>query len=105
MTYDFGDHYYVTDELLNNDFCSPYTTDTNSWFILPSQMENKMSQTYYEYVILRSDEDEGAVEVIQDLKFVLAKNEAAVRLRAAREIPEDFEGSLDEVEILVRPFA
>lgn len=43
-------------------------------------------------------------EMIIEPKFILAKDDKEVGMRAAREIPEGYLDKLDEVEIAVRPF-
>jgi hypothetical protein len=44
-------------------------------------------------------------QIIVDVKRVVAKDESAAAILAAREIPEEYlDGKLDQVEIAVRPF-
>jgi hypothetical protein len=46
-----------------------------------------------------------ASEIVQDPKWVLAANPDQVSILAARAIPEKYLDDLDQVEILVSPFA
>lgn len=68
----------------------------------------------YEYAILyhpkvvkdaQGNETQGADEVLIEINSVLAKSDKEVAMRAAREIPEKYLDKLDQVEIVVRPFA
>ena len=44
-------------------------------------------------------------EILVDVKRVVAKDEKAVAILAAREIPTDYlDGKLEQVEIAIRPF-
>lgn len=52
-------------------------------------------------VILKKDEES---KIIVDITSVLAKDEAAVRIIAARSIPAHYEYDLNMMEILVRNF-
>lgn len=60
----------------------------------------------FEYVVFltpNKDTQEKA-KVLVDKKMVLADNANNVTILAAREIPSDYLGRLDEVQIAVRPF-
>jgi hypothetical protein len=48
--------------------------------------------------------EEKKSEVIADVTRVLAVSDAEVSIIAARAIPADFLGKLEDVEIVVRPF-
>lgn len=43
-------------------------------------------------------------KVIQEIKSVMAKDQAQVTLLAAREIPKEYLEDLDQIQIAVRPF-
>ena len=43
-------------------------------------------------------------KVIIDLKTVMAKSEKELVFKITREIPEEFAGEPDNVEIIIRPF-
>jgi hypothetical protein len=58
----------------------------------------------FQYAVVHRPK-EGDAEVLVYPQTILAKDEATVRIHAARDIDEDFEGLLNDVEILVRPFA
>ena len=73
-----------------------------------------MAQVYYEYIILhhpavsqreREDGVKKPSQVIKELNYMLAEDSKTVGLRAAREIPTEFIENLEEVEIIIRPFA
>lgn len=73
-----------------------------------------MAAKLFEYVVLhhpktvkdaQGNETQAADAIVVPVTHVLAKNEQEVGMRAARMIPEEYVGKLDEVEILVRPFA
>lgn len=73
-----------------------------------------MMATLYEYTVVhhprvmkdaQGNETQGPDTVVVDVERVMAKNEGEVAIRAARRIPEQYTEKLDEVEILVRPFA
>jgi hypothetical protein len=66
-------------------------------------------QRLFEFaIILHPTEDQANEGVSSKLlvapKFVLAKDQAAATLLAAREIPDDCLDKLDRVEVAVRPF-
>jgi hypothetical protein len=42
--------------------------------------------------------------LIQDIKSGLANDEKAIHLKAAKEIPEEYNDLLDQIQIAVRPF-
>lgn len=44
-------------------------------------------------------------ELLQEPKSVVAESEDEVRMLASRDIPEQYTEKLDQVEVLVRPFA
>lgn len=61
----------------------------------------------FEYVVFLTPNKEATNEkakVLVDKKMVLADNANNVTILAAREIPTDYLGRLDEVQIAVRPF-
>ena len=65
----------------------------------------------YEYAVLyhpKSDDKnkrDDPSQIIVDVKRVVAADESAVAILAAREIPPDYlNGKLEQVEIVVRPF-
>jgi hypothetical protein len=51
------------------------------------------------------NETQGPDVVVVAVTTALAKTQEEVAMRAARAIPEQYVDKLDEVEILVRPFA
>lgn len=68
----------------------------------------------YEYAVIHhpkvvkdaaGNETQGPDTLVVAPKHLLAKNEGEVAMRAARAIPEEYTDRLDEVEIVVRPFA
>lgn len=72
-----------------------------------------MSGQIFEYAVLyhpkpRKVGDETVTdpsEILVDVKRVVAKDEKAVAILAAREIPTDYlDGKLEQVEIAIRPF-
>lgn len=63
----------------------------------------------FQYVaFLRPTEEEakrGEIgKVIVDPKVILSINEQAASIMASRAIPEEFIGSIDRIEVAVRPF-
>jgi len=73
-----------------------------------------MAQLYFEYIILyhptvsSKEREEGVKKpsrILTDRSVMLAENAKTVGLKAARQIPEDYLECLDEVEIIIRPFA
>lgn len=61
----------------------------------------------FEYCILRHKTINGTqveTEVVQLPKFILARTEIEVNKKAAKQIPDDLDDHLEEVEILCRPF-
>jgi hypothetical protein len=42
--------------------------------------------------------------LITDVKRVVAKGEQEVAMKAAKEIPADYDDKLEQVEIVIRPF-
>ena len=58
----------------------------------------------FEYIILGHSENKKTTEFLQGLQITLAKNEQAVLLKAAQEIPPSYKDKLDQVEIAIRPF-
>ena len=65
----------------------------------------------YEFAVLhhpkpaKKDDPEPKSRVIVAVTNVLARDDKEAALYAAREIPSEFEDKLEEVEIVVRPFA
>jgi hypothetical protein len=63
----------------------------------------------YEYAVIY-EPDEKAVELgdkpvlIVDVKRVLAGGESEAQILAARDIPEEYIGKLDQVTVAIRPF-
>ena len=43
-------------------------------------------------------------KIVIEPTHILAKDDKEVAMRAARQIPEEYMDSLDEVQVLVRPF-
>lgn len=73
-----------------------------------------MASKLFEYAVIhhpkivkdaQGNETQGADTLVVDVTRVLAKNEQEVAMRAARAVPESYVEKLDEVEIVVRPFA
>jgi len=79
-----------------------------------------MRGSLYEYAVLYHPkiQPQKALEALADTEIetaksvllvkpaaIMALSEDEVRTLAAREIPEDYTGKIDQVEILVRPFA
>ncbi len=65
----------------------------------------------FEYCILRhkvtkelKDRKEIETDIVQFPKFMLAKSTDEVSMKAAKNIPDELEEHLEEVEILCRPF-
>lgn len=63
----------------------------------------------FEYAVIyhpkkKKDEEVAPSELIIAPKFVLARTEKEVTMKATREIPEQYVDKLDSVEICVRPF-
>jgi hypothetical protein len=42
--------------------------------------------------------------IVQSPKVVLAKTDKEVGMKAAREVPKEYEDKLDNIEIVIRPF-
>jgi hypothetical protein len=72
-----------------------------------------MADQIFEYAVLyhpkpRKVGDESVTDpsvILVDVKRVVAHDEKAVAIMAAREIPEDYlNGKLEQVEIAIRPF-
>lgn len=65
-----------------------------------------MKLKLFEYVVLLHPvkEDEGKTVILKDKASILAKDEKQVGIMAAREIPKEHLDSLDQVEVIVRPF-
>jgi len=65
----------------------------------------------YEFAVLhhpkpmKKDDAEPKSQVIVAVTNILARDDKEAALHAARLIPEQFEEKLEEVEIVVRPFA
>ena len=51
------------------------------------------------------NETQGPDAIVQVPEYVLTKDDKEVAIRAARAIPDIYLDKLDQVEILVRPFA
>lgn len=73
--------------------------------------KEKMKKRPFQYMVLlhEFEEKEGKKEykdtiVIIDLKTVMAKNEKELVFKITREIPDEFAGEPDNVEIIIRPF-
>lgn len=73
-----------------------------------------MPSKLYEYVVLyhpkvvkdaMGNETQGPDLIVVDVQHVLAKSDTEVAMKAARAIPEEYVGKLEDVEIVVRPFA
>ena len=59
----------------------------------------------FQYVVVyHPKDDEEPAQIVVELRTVLAKSKEAAALRAAREIPLEYEEKLDRVEVAVRPF-
>jgi hypothetical protein len=67
----------------------------------------------FEYAVLfhpkvvkdaQGNETQGPDTILTEPKFVLAKDEKEVAMRAARAVPDSYLDKLDQVEIVVRPF-
>lgn len=63
----------------------------------------------FEYAVIhhpkkKKDEDPKKSEIVVDVTRVIAASPEEVGILAARQIPEDYLGKLDEVEIAIRPF-
>lgn len=52
----------------------------------------------------QGNETQGPDELLVQPRFLLAKSDKEVAMRAAREIPETYLDKLDQVEVCVRPF-
>ena len=78
--------------------CCFYTEDD-----MGSENE-KMLVKVYEYVVYYESDCGTVRKILVGPKTVLAYTEDEVKMKAAREIPADYNDRLDEVDILVRPF-
>lgn len=61
----------------------------------------------FDFVVVFTEKDKDGKDVRSELVCegrVMAKNENAALIAAARKLPETYTDKLDEVEILVRPF-
>jgi hypothetical protein len=67
----------------------------------------------FEYAVLfhpkskRNNAGEDITEpstIISTPKVVLAQSDKEVGMKAAREVPKDYEDKLDDIEIVIRPF-
>lgn len=64
----------------------------------------------FQYAVLYHPKKNGQEEstekdrIIVDLKTILAADEKTAAMLAARDIPEDYTGKLEQVEIALRPF-
>jgi hypothetical protein len=59
----------------------------------------------YQYVAWHQPKTkDGEAAIVVDVTTVVAKDEAEVRMIAARKIPDAYAAKLSEVEIAVRPF-
>ena len=61
----------------------------------------------FQYAVIyhpKKDSKKDESELIVPITTMLAENDKAVALRAARAIPKDYEKELDQCEIAVRPF-
>lgn len=72
-----------------------------------------MKQQLFQYAILwhpktKKEKDEAAdgesTKVIKELTCMLATDSQTAFMKAVREIPEEYMKTLDQVEIMVRPF-
>ena len=72
-----------------------------------------MAGRIYEYAVLfhhkntKKEEEDGKAkksELIVDVKRVIATDERAVAMMAARDIPAEYADRLDQMEIAIRPF-
>jgi len=56
----------------------------------------------FEYLVIYDGDDKS--KIIVGVTQVIADNEDAVKLIAARAIPKEYEDKLDDVRVVVRPF-
>lgn len=72
-----------------------------------------MPSKLFEYAVLyhpkvvkdaQGNETQGEDMIVSPAQFVLAKDDKEVAIRAARAIPDEYLGKLDQVEIVIRPF-
>ena len=114
---------------LMREMKTPYQEQASSWMgdatILQRELSKRRSQQYvwyremnncpeggtmaqdtlYEYaVFVWSDKDKDAVLIVPP-RAVVAKSEDAVRMIAARSIPEEYASETDRTKIMVRPFS
>lgn len=61
--------------------------------------------TLYQYVIVFMPKDEKEEpKLLTDIRTAFQKDEKALLLKAAKEIPSEYDNCLDQIEIRVRPF-
>lgn len=66
-----------------------------------------MKQKLFEFVVLwhpSPDDDKTSSQIVVDRTLRLAKEEKAVALFAAKQVPDRYSDQLDNIEILIRPF-
>ena len=66
-----------------------------------------MKQRLFEFVVLwhpTEDDDKSTSKIVVDRTMRLAKDEEAVGLFAAKQVPDQYADQLDNIEILIRPF-
>lgn len=90
----------------------PFVEGIKDYF---KEKKERMRKRPYQYMVLlhQYDKDEANLKggpvykdsiVIIDLKTVMAKSEKELVFKITREIPEEFAGEPDNVEIIIRPF-
>ena len=67
-----------------------------------AEKKNRKPSTVFEYVIVFADENESK---IVDSGQVLASDAQKAGLLIARKIPTSYDDKLDNLEVIIRPFA
>lgn len=62
-----------------------------------------MKKKVFEYVVVHQDENAPSIIVGPDV--LLATNRETAQMQVVRMIPEDYMSSIDELDIIIRPFA
>jgi hypothetical protein len=62
-----------------------------------------MKKKVFEYVVVHQDDNEARIIVGPDV--LLATNRETAQMQVVRMIPEDYMSSIDDLDIIIRPFA
>ena len=85
----------------------------SEWAAPSNDRRKEIMMKLFEYAVLyhpkvvkdaQGNETQGPDAIVSDPKFVLAKDEKEIAIRAARAIPDTYLDKLDQVEIVIRPF-